>query len=141
MMSLEKFAERCGGLIKQKVPFIAYRHDRGCGVLLLDGGERTEYTVKYAERDSSGGTKWRTKKTTETREVESLREFAAGRVIGTRMVHKEPAKATVTGFRRAIAKMQRDPHTRWSLCTVEYDGSSYCIEGDNLLAMIRDMGL
>lgn len=141
MMSLERFAERCGGLIKQKVPFIAYRHDRGCGVLLLDGGERTEYTVKYKCSDGYGKLSTAKETTDDPKKLAMLLDRPSAEIVKTKVTRKTPMASTVTGFRRAIAKMQRDPHTRWSLYTVEYDGSSYCIEGDNLLAMIRDTGL
>lgn len=139
MMSLERFAERCGGLIKQQVPFIAYRHDRGCGVLLLDGGLRTEYTVEYKYR--AGGTEHTAREaTTDPQRLQQLLR-QDGRVIKERDVHKLPQTGTVKGFRRAIAKMKKDRRTQGSLYTVEYDGSSYCIEGDSLLAMIGEMGL
>ena len=73
-------------------------------------------------------------------EVAELERIGA-QVIGTRQVHKTPAKATVTGFRKAIAKMQRDPRTRWSLCTVECNGLSYSIDGEGVGDLIREMGL
>lgn len=142
MMSLQAFAERCGGLIKQRTPFIAYRHDRGCALLILDGGERTEYTIKYRRRDE-GSYRYHTLKETtdDPKRVQVLLDRPSAEIIKTKVVHKTPLAATVTGFRRAIVKMQKDPRTRGSLCTVESDGTGYSIEGAGLADLIGAMGL
>lgn len=140
MMSLEKFAERCGNLIKQHTPFIAYRHDRGCALLILDGGERTQYTVKY--KYHVGG-RWydAQESTTDPKRLKELMNHLGAQITRTKVVHKTPLAATVAGFRRAIAKMQKDPLTRGSLSTVECDGHGYSIEGDRLADLIGAMGL
>ena len=131
MMSLQAFAERCGGLIKQRTPFIAYRHDRGCALLILDGGER--YTVKYKLTRTY-------RETTDDPEKLKLLLKAPGAEI-VKTTRKTPLAATVTGFRRAIDKMKKDPRTRGSLCTVECDGHSYNVEGAGLADLIGAMGL
>ena len=131
MMSLQAFAERCGGLIKQRTPFIAYRHDRGCALLILDGGER--YTVKYKLVRTY-------RETTDDPEKLKLLLKAPGAEI-VKTTRKTPMAATVTGFRRAIDKMKKDPRTRGSLCTVECDGHGYSIEGGGLADLIGAMGL
>ena len=138
MMSLQAFAERCGGLIKQHTPFIAYRHDRGCALLILDGGEITKYTIKYSD---PGTYRLRKEVTTDPKRVQELLHRPRAEVIETKVAHKTPLAATVSGFRRAIDKMKKDPRTRGSLCTVEYDGTCYNIEGDGLADLIGAMGL
>ena len=140
MMSLQAFADRCGGLIKQHTPFIAYRHDRGCALLILDGGERTEYTIKYRYR-LDGKDRVAKEKTTSLTRLRELMLRPCAEIIGTKIVHKTPMAATVSGFRRAIDKMKKDPRTRGSLCTVESDGCGYSIEGDGLADLIGAMGL
>lgn len=142
MMSLQAFAERCGGLIKQHTPFIAYRHDRGCALLILDGGERTEYTIQYRRR-VAGSYRTRTfmETTTDPKRLKELQILDDGEIIKTKVTRKTPLAATVSGFRRAIDKMKKDPRTRGSLCTVECDGQGYSIEGDGLADLIGAMGL
>lgn len=140
MMSLRAFAERCGKLIEQRTPFIAYRHDRGCALLILDGGERTEYTINYKYRDVGGKERRAMERTTDPKRVTELLS-RGGIVAKERVVHKTPLAATVTGFRRAITKMQKDIHTRGSLCTVEYDGTSYNVSGVNIGNLLMEMGL
>lgn len=141
MMSLQLFAERCGALIKQRVPFIAYRHSRGCALLILDAGERTEYTIKYKYRV---GDKIHTAKEATT-DPKRVRELLArsGEVVKERVVHKTPMAATVAGFRRAIQKMKKEKGVRWSLYTVECSGMGYVIEGpdQDLREMLEAMGL
>lgn len=141
MMSLEKFAERCGGLIKQYTPFIAYRHDRGCALLILDGGERTEYTIKYKYRDPDGKPRVASETTDDPKRVQVLLDRPSADIVKTKVIHKTPLASTVTGFRRAIEKMKKDPRTRGSLCTVECDGHGYSIEGAGLADLIGAMGL
>lgn len=139
MMSLEKFAARCGKLIEQRTPFIAYRHDRGCALLILDAGERTEYTIKYRWYDR-GKAHSATERTTDPKRVQELLS-REGVVVEERTVRKKPLAATVTGFRRAIAKMQKDIRICGNLCTVEYDGTSYSISGVNIGNLLLEMGL
>lgn len=127
MMSLQAFADRCGYLIKQHTPFIAYRHDRGCALLILEGDV---YAVRYKYIDKKGKPRY-------TTDFDRVR----GTIVDTKAVHKTPMVATVTGFRRAIAKMQKDPRTRGSLCTVESDGNDYSIECDSLAELIEAMGV
>jgi len=140
MMSLQAFAERCGGLIEQRTPFIAYRHDRGCALLILDAGERIEYTIKYKYR-MDGKEHSATERTTDEKRVRELLLHYNGVMIRERVVHKTPLAATVAGFRRAIDKMKKDRRTQGSLCTVECDGHGYSIEGDGLADLIGAMGL
>ena len=142
MNSLTAFAKRCAGLIEQHTPFLAYCHAQGCAVLILDGGERTEYTVKYKCRNE-GSYRYHTlsETTDDPKRVAVLLDRPAGEIIKTKVVHKTPLAATVTGFRKAIEKMKKDPRIRWSLCVVESDGHGYNIEGDNLGALLREMGM
>lgn len=139
MITLQAFAARCAESIRAGQPFIAYRHSEGSGYLKLDD-EVTEYTVRYYLRDNTGMVKKATEKTTESGRLAELKRMGA-EVIGTKIIHKKPLAATVSGFRASIKKMQRDPHTRWSLCTVEYDGVSYIIDGNGVNDLIREMGL
>lgn len=141
MMSLQAFAERCGGLIKQHTPFIAYRHDRGCALLILDGGEITEYTIKYKYRDEHGKPRTAQETTTDPKRLAMLLDRPSADIIKTKVTRKTPMAATVTGFRRAIDKMKKDPRTRGSLCTVECDGHGYSIEGGGLADLIGAIGL
>lgn len=138
MMSLQAFAERCGGLIKQHTPFIAYRHDRGCALLILKEKHHTKYTIKYYP---PGSYRRRKEVTTDPKRVRELLGIYSGEVVETKDVYKKPLAATVSGFRRAIDKMKKDPRTRGSLCTVESDGTGYSIEGDGLADLIGAMGL
>ena len=141
MMSLQAFAERCGGLIKQHTPFIAYRHDRGCALLILDGGEITEYTIKYKYRDEHGKPRTAQETTTDEKRLAMLLDRPSADIIKSKVTRKTPMAATVTGFRRAIDKMKKDPRTRGSLCTVECAGQTYSIEGAGLADLIGAMGL
>lgn len=141
MMSLQAFAERCGGLIKQHTPFIAYRHDRGCALLILDGGEITEYTIKYKYRDRDGKPRTAKETTDDPKRVQVLLDRPSAEIIKTKVTRKTPMAATVSGFRRAIDKMKKDTRTRGSLCTVESDGHGYNIEGGGLADLIKAMGL
>ena len=141
MMSLQAFAERCGGLIKQHTPFIAYRHDRGCALLILDGGERTEYTIKYKYRDKDGKPRVAQEKTDDPKRVQILLDRPSANIIKTRIARRTPMAATVTGFRRAIDKMKKDPRTRGSLYIIECDGHGYSLEGAGLGDLIEAMGL
>lgn len=141
MMSLRAFAERCGGLIQQQTPFIAYRHDRGCALLILDGGERTEYTVKYKCCDGYGKLSTAKETTDDPKRLALLLDRPSAEIVKTKVTRKTPMASTVTGLRRAIAKMQRDIRVRSSLCTVEYDGTSYSISGDSIGDLLMEMGL
>lgn len=141
MMSLQAFAERCGGLIKQNTPFIAYRHDRGCALLILDAGEITEYTIKYKYRDQDGKPRVTREATTDPKRVQMLLDRPSAEIIKTKVTRKTPLAETVKGFRRAIEKMEKDPRTRGSLYTVECDGQGYCIGGDRVNELIEAMGL
>lgn len=141
MMSLQAFADRCGGLIKQHTPFIAYRHDRGCALLILDGGEITEYTIKYKYRDEHGKPRTTQETTTDKKRLTVLLDRPSADIIKTKVTRKTPLAATVAGFRRAIEKMKKDPRTRGSLCTVECDGLGYNIEGAGLADLIGAMSL
>lgn len=140
MMSLQAFADRCGGLIKQHTPFIAYRHDRGCALLILDGGEITEYTVKY-KYSQDGKPRTTQETTTDEKRLAMLLDRPSADIIKSKVTRKTPMAATVSGFRRAIDKMEKDPRTRGSLCTVECNGLGYSIEGDGLADLIGAMGL
>lgn len=137
MISLEKFAERCGNLIKQNVPFIAYWHDHGCGLLRTDEQRRPVYIVQVQNCHPE-----------KFLDLEKRNDYIAkasqqGKAFRTweKMAKLKAAKTTITGFRRAIDKMKKDPRTRGSLCTVEYDGHGYSIEGDGLADLIGAMGL
>lgn len=141
MNSLTAFAKRCAGLIEQHTPFLAYCHSEGYMVLILDAGERTEYTVSYRCYLRNGNARTMKEKTTDPKRLQELLDRPGAEVVATRAFRITPKAATVTGFRKAIEKMKKDPRTRWSPCVVESDGHGYNIEGDNLGALLREMGM
>ena len=138
MISQETFAKQCAELIRKKMPFVAYWHTQGTGTLILDGGEATEYTVKY-KYGQGGKVNTAQERTTNPVRMKTLLSHG-GKVIRERTVRKTPMASTVTGFRRAIQKMNKDRHIR-GLCTVESDGSGYIISGDGLMELIKAMGV
>lgn len=126
MMSLQAFAARCASYIKNGTPFIAYRHDRGYGLLKTGEQLKTVYTVQVQNYHPE----------TFLDMAQSDAYIAKARQQGksyqrwAKETKLKAAKTTVSGFRKAIQKMRKDPCTRSSLCVVECDGTSYAAEGD-----------
>lgn len=132
MISKEAFAKRCATIIKEKTPFIAYWHPNGTGLLILDGGERTEYTIEY--KYGRGGKVSTAKETTIDPKRKEVLLGCGGKLVKEKTIHMKPMASTVNGFHRAIQKMWRKI---WDLCEVEYDGYSCKADGDGLQELIE----
>ena len=83
MNSLTAFAKRCAGLIEQHTPFLAYRHSEGYMVLILDAGERTEYTVSYRCYLRNGNARTMKEKTTDPKRLQELLDRPGAEVVAT----------------------------------------------------------
>lgn len=126
MMSLQAFAARCASYIKNGTPFIAYRHDRGYGLLKTGELPAIVYTIQVQNCSPEKFLDIAQYDAYVARVRQSGRPYKGWSKATT----LKAMRTTVSGFRKAIQKMRKDPCTRGSLCVVECDGTSYAAEGD-----------
>lgn len=131
MLSLDGFIKQCREHIDKGEPFLAYWHARGFALLRTGVVILEEYDVYVDDRETHKMQK-RHAKTGPERDHLILTARRNGERIDHIGIVPKPRKVkagTISGMRKTIAKMRKDPRTAGTLHVVEYDGAGVSIDG------------